>query len=72
VRSPGSFIRVIVSSLLVLGAVFSFAPAALAAGCGDGSLTFSGGDGSAGSPYLISSQADLVALRGGYTTTPSY
>ena len=56
----------------MLGAVFTFAPAALAAPCGDGSLTFSGGDGSAGSPYLISSQADLVALRGGYTTTPSY
>ncbi len=48
------------------------APRASAAPCGDGSLSFSGGEGTAESPYLISTQADLVALRGGYTTTPSY
>lgn len=48
------------------------APAAHAAPCGDGSLAFSGGQGTTDSPYLIATEADLVSLRGGYTTTPSY
>lgn len=48
------------------------APASVAAPCGDGSLNFSGGSGTSASPFLISSEADLVSLRDGYTTTPSY
>lgn len=48
------------------------APSAHAAPCGDGTLAFSGGDGSESSPFLITTEADLVALRDGYGTTPSY
>ena len=48
------------------------APASVASPCGDGSLNFSGGSGTSASPFLISSEADLVSLRDGYTTTPSY
>lgn len=57
---------------IVSPAALLAAPTASAAPCGDGSLVFSGGEGTTASPYLISTQADLVALRGGYTTTPSY
>lgn len=43
-----------------------------ASACGDGSLTFSGGEGTVASPFIIASQTDLVALRDGWSTTPSY
>ena len=60
---------------LVAGTVF-LAPAAQAVGCGDGSLTFSGGNGSTASPYLISDEDDLEALKdaqdGSSPPTPSY
>jgi hypothetical protein len=55
-----------------VGTIVLSAPPAQAVACGDGSLAFSGGEGTTTSPFLISTEADLVALRGGYTTTPSY
>lgn len=45
---------------------------AYASTCGDGSLSFSGGAGTSASPFIIATEADLVALRDGWTTTPSY
>lgn len=63
---------VILTVILALCGLMATAPATQAAPCGDGSLAFSGGSGTSGAPYLISNQADLVSLREGYTTTPSY
>ena len=42
------------------------APASQAAPCGDGPQVFSGGSGTTGSPYVIASASDLVALRDSY------
>ena len=36
---------------------------AAAAACGDGTIAFSGGDGSTATPFRISSEADLISLR---------
>lgn len=69
-------LRVLVTTTLTLvtslGLIAVGAPSASAAACGDGTLTFSGGEGSAAAPFLIATEADLVALRDGWTTTPSY
>lgn len=62
-----ALVDLLVAVTLVMGA-----SSAHAVGCGDGSLHFSGGDGSSVTPFLISSESDLVALRDGYTATPSY
>ena len=63
----------IVPALLICATMMLWkAPASVASPCGDGSLNFSGGSGTSASPFLISSEADLVSLRDGYTTTPSY
>lgn len=70
-RTPRLLALALAAILALSGAVLA-APAAQAVACGDGSLRFSGGDGSIGSPFLIDSEADLVALRDGWTTTPSY
>lgn len=47
-------------------------PAAYAVQCGDGTLAFSGGEGTPSNPFLISNQDDLEDLRDGWNTTPSY
>lgn len=57
----------IAATMLLLGS-----PPAQASSCGDGSLAFSGGEGTGASPFLIATEADLTSLRDGYTTTPSY
>ncbi len=38
----------------------------MAASCGDGTLTFSGGEGTSSSPFLIKTEADLVSLNDHY------
>lgn len=63
----------IAPALLVCASMMLWkAPVSVAAPCGDGSLSFSGGSGTSASPFLISTEVDLVSLRDGYTTTPSY
>lgn len=68
--------RVLVATALAMAIAAGFAgltaPSAQASACGDGTLTFSGGEGTTASPFLIATEADLVSLRDGWTTTPSY
>ena len=63
--------RLVTPALAVIMALTGLAIAAgpaYATPCGDGSLTFSGGQGTAASPYRISTEADLQALRDANTT----
>lgn len=53
---------------VVVAGMATWAPAASAAPCGDGTLSFSGGQGTTASPYQISTEADLQALRDANTT----
>jgi hypothetical protein len=63
---------IVLAMMTGAGLMLDGAPSAYASACGDGSLTFSGGQGTAASPFVIATEADLVALREGWTTTPSY